>query len=57
MPKTVPDFAVTALGWVEFAVSAAAYFLAQAPILMAVVVVLRLLRGAEKEDFKGSDCR
>jgi bile acid:Na+ symporter, BASS family len=49
--------AVTALGRVEFAVFAAAYFLAQVPILLAAVLVFRRLWGANGNILKRGDSR
>jgi bile acid:Na+ symporter, BASS family len=39
--------AVTVLGRVEFAVFATAYFLAQVPILLAIVLVVRIMEGGD----------
>ncbi len=48
--------AVTALGRVEFAVFATAYFLAQAPLLLAVVLVFRWMRAGDGSNLAGA-CR
>jgi BASS family bile acid:Na+ symporter len=48
--------AVTALGRVEFAVFATAYFLAQVPILLAVVLGFRCLRFGKCNNLPGVDC-
>jgi hypothetical protein len=40
----VVDVGVPVLAWVEFAVFATAYFLAQVPILLAIVLVFRCMR-------------
>jgi hypothetical protein len=47
--------AVTALGRVEFAVFATAYFLAQVPILLAAVVVFRCVSVAARSNAAGTD--
>ena len=47
--------AVSVLGRVEFAVFATAYFLAQAPILVAAVVVFRRVRGVRGINLAGAD--
>jgi BASS family bile acid:Na+ symporter len=47
--------AVTALGRVEFAVFATAYFLSQVPILLAAVVVFRRLRVGDGNSLTGGD--
>jgi BASS family bile acid:Na+ symporter len=47
--------AVTALGRVEFAVFATAYFLAQVPILLAAVVVFRYVWVANERNAPGTD--
>ncbi len=49
--------AVTALGRVEFAVFATAYFLAQVPLLLAVVVVFRWTRPGDGSNLPGADRR
>jgi BASS family bile acid:Na+ symporter len=46
--------AVTALGRIEFAVFATAYFLAQVPLLLAVVVVFRWLRASDGSNLAGA---
>jgi ACR3 family arsenite efflux pump ArsB len=46
--------AVTALGRVEFAMFATAYFLAQAPLLLAFVVVFRWLRAGDGRNLAGA---
>ncbi len=48
--------AVTSVGRVEFAVFATAYFLAQVPLLLAVVVVFRWMRAGDGTNLAG-DCR
>lgn len=48
--------AVTALGRVEFAVFATAYFLAQVPLLLVVVVVFRWMRAGDGSNLAGA-CR
>jgi hypothetical protein len=47
--------AVTALGRVEFAVFATAYFLAQVPILLAAVLAFRQMRFGEGNQLSGAD--
>jgi bile acid:Na+ symporter, BASS family len=47
--------AVTVLGRVEFAVFATAYFLTQAPILVAVVLVFRRVRAGDRHTLAGAD--
>lgn len=47
--------AVTVLGRVEFAVFATAYFLAQVPLLLAVVLVFRYVRVADDSNPPGAD--
>ncbi len=48
--------AVTALGWVEFAVFATAYFLVQVPLLLAAVLVFRWTRSGGGSHLAGA-CR
>jgi BASS family bile acid:Na+ symporter len=48
--------AVTALGRVEFAVFATAYFLAQVPLLLAAALVFRWLRAGDRSNLVGA-CR
>jgi hypothetical protein len=47
--------AVTVLGRVEFAVFATAYFLAQTPILLAAVLVLRCKQVGDRNNLPGAD--
>jgi bile acid:Na+ symporter, BASS family len=48
--------AVTALGRVDFAVFATAYFLAQVPLLLAVILVFRWMRAGDGSNLAGA-CR
>jgi BASS family bile acid:Na+ symporter len=49
--------AVTALGRVEFAVFATAYFLAQVPLLLAVVLLFRRIRAGVGSNLPGAYCQ